>query len=87
MQTFILTGLVLWIKLKLKFPQLVYAADNSTPLPACLPFCLTSGQSPIVVNSKQWEMVENTTIRKTKKRNGVVIKFGRRRFFTDIINK
>lgn len=75
----------MWIKLKLKFPQLVYAADNSTPLPACLPFCLTSSQT--VVNQQKWTTVGEINSRKTKTGNGSVIKFNRRRFFTDIINK
>lgn len=83
LQGSILVGLFTW--LKLKFPQLSMADDGSTPLPACLPFCLTSG-NPLVGSGSS--LVQNrATILRRETENGAVINISRRGLFTGRLDR
>lgn len=78
LQGSLIVGLFTW--LKLKFPQLLKADDGSTPLPACLPFCLTSGNPLVGTGSSLVSRRATFTRRETE--NGAVINISRRGLFT-----
>lgn len=85
--TLVSSGLIF---LRLKFPQLIKADDGSTPLPACLPFCLTSTSGAGVVTTLQ-PTKKMTRLggysRPTETGNGRIVSFGRRRFLTGILDE
>lgn len=74
-----LSTFVLW--LHSKFPQLLKADDGSTPLPACLPFCLTSGNH-LAGTGSSFVSNERAIFTRRETENGAVINISRRGLFT-----